>query len=106
MTEASLARTEVIGRDTGYDAERALFRIVHEVAVEYAGAAVPEVVAVLRRRWAGCPAWTGRTSAASPRRSAWAGTPPACSHVTARVGDDPLQDAPCGAEGRRVGAEP
>ncbi|GIH75082.1 hypothetical protein [Planobispora longispora] len=59
MTEASLARTEVIGRDTGYDAERALFRIVHEVAVEYAGAAVPEVVAVLRRRLGGVPGLDG-----------------------------------------------
>ncbi|GHH72340.1 hypothetical protein GCM10017673_27260 [Streptosporangium violaceochromogenes] len=38
-----------------YETNRLLFGVVHEVAVGYAGAAVPQVVAVLRRRLAGVP---------------------------------------------------
>ncbi|GGS61568.1 hypothetical protein GCM10010156_20250 [Planobispora rosea] len=60
MTEASLARAETtIRTGTGYEADRALFRTVHEVAVEYAGAAVPRVTAVLRHRLNGVPGLDG-----------------------------------------------
>ncbi|WP_433249170.1 hypothetical protein ACQPYK_01895 [Streptosporangium sp. CA-135522] len=50
MTEASLMRT-----NTEHEANRVLFRIVHEVAVGYAGADVAQVVAVLRRRLVDVP---------------------------------------------------
>ncbi|MFJ2028242.1 hypothetical protein [Streptosporangium sp. NPDC087985] len=50
MTEASLLRT-----DAEHEANRVLFRTVHEIAVGYAGAAVPQVIAVLRRRLVDVP---------------------------------------------------
>lgn len=54
MAEASLIRTYV-----DRDAERALFRTVHEVAVGYAGAEVSQVFDVLRIRLAGVPGLDG-----------------------------------------------
>ncbi|MDP9863763.1 MULTISPECIES: hypothetical protein [Streptosporangium] len=50
MAEASLIRTYA-----DRDAERALFRTVHEVAVGYAGVEVSQVFDVLRRRLVGVP---------------------------------------------------
>ncbi|MBB2908880.1 hypothetical protein FHS43_000126 [Streptosporangium becharense] len=38
-----------------YEANRMLFRIVHEIAVRHAGASVPEVMAALRLRLVGVP---------------------------------------------------
>ncbi|MFI6798510.1 hypothetical protein [Streptosporangium canum] len=50
MAEASLTSTDV-----EHEANRLLFRIVHEVAVGHAGADVSQVVAVLRRRLVNVP---------------------------------------------------
>ncbi|GAA3076148.1 hypothetical protein [Streptosporangium carneum] len=50
MAESSLMRA-----NGEHEANRALFGVVHEVAVGYAGADVPLVMAVLRRRLSGVP---------------------------------------------------
>lgn len=54
MAEASLT-----GTDVEHEANRLLFRIVHEVAVGHAGADVSQVVAVLRRRLVNVPGLDG-----------------------------------------------
>lgn len=50
MAEASLT-----GTDVEREANRLLFKVVHEVAVGHAGADVSQVVAVLRRRLVNVP---------------------------------------------------
>ncbi|MFF5213216.1 hypothetical protein [Streptosporangium sp. NPDC000396] len=50
MAEASL-----IQANTEHEANRMLFRIVHEIAVAYAGADMPQVVAALRGRLVDVP---------------------------------------------------
>jgi hypothetical protein len=50
-----MAEVSLIRADGEHEANRALFGVVHEVAVRYAGADVPRVTAVLRGLLAGVP---------------------------------------------------
>ncbi|MER5320586.1 hypothetical protein [Streptosporangium roseum] len=55
-----MAETSLTSTDVEHEANRLLFRIVHEVAVGHAGADVSQVLAVLRRRLVNVPGLDGQ----------------------------------------------